>query len=144
MGKMIFFVTFLVLMEALFIFTGQACTSPENCTLGSIIFEGIINPSGIQLSTLFQNIVGDVTNFASSPLGFAALLATAGAFIGTAIFRGIDVIIFVPIGLTLSLLTADIVTFIGIIPNVLISTTLSILIVITYIFTILDWMRGKD
>lgn len=146
MGKMIYYVIALIILDILFIATGQICTASGECTLSSIMFNAILDIGNINTSDFFSQLIGNVLSLATSTVGLAALLASTGVLLGTFLATREIKILFIPMALTLALIAGDFV-IIGsylISINALLGVTLTSLVVLTYIIVIVEWLRGKD
>lgn len=146
MGKVITMITILIFIDLLFLVTGQLCTAPDSCSFTSLIFEAIIKlKDGFNIN-IFTELIGDITNFASSSVGLWAILAGAiGVTLGTLITRS-DIFLFIPVATSLALISSDfVVIFAELSKHSIILATLVIApLLITYFIIILDWVRGKD
>ncbi len=145
MGKMIQFVTLLIFLDLFLIATGQICNSGNGCSLGSIIFNALINIENVTASTFFSDFIGDIKNLFFSGTGFTSLALGAGVLIGSFFIPG-DIRFFIPISISLALLTSDLVFiaayFISI--NAVLGTMIFVPIILIYILTIVEWLRGRD
>ena len=155
MGKLIKFLTILIFVDLLFIMTGQICAVGE-CSLGSTIFGSIINlvdnvnGGDITTTQIFRELIGDVSGgiveLFKSPTGIAALFGTGaviiGAFFATKQFN----ILFIPITVTLALLTSDLV-FIAktlFVLNLWLGVLIMIPLIIIYMIVVVSWLKGQD
>ena len=145
MGKLIQFVTLLIFMDLFLIATGQICSSGAGCSLGSILLNSLLNIENATALSFFTDLIGDITNLFSSGTGIAALILGAGVLIGS-LFNPGDIRFFLPVTLSLALLTADFVFiaayFISL--NAVLGTIIFAPIILIYILTIVEWLRGKD
>ncbi len=145
MGKLLFFIAVIIFIDLLFLTTGQLCASGD-CSLSSIIFATILNPSNLTGTQLFRELIGSTLDLFSSLTGFLALAATGGvlvgAFLATKEFR----ILLIPMALTMALVAGDLVfIFVRLneINSVLAAFTM-IPLSIMYVFVVVEWWRGKD
>ena len=145
MGKTTGFLILLIFVDLFFIATGQIC-SGGTCSIGSLIFNSILNIGNIPLGQLFTDFIGDFANLFSSGTGIAALITaggvTIGAFLVTKEFR----LLLIPITFTLALIGSDFVVIAVYLLslNKLLATFIMAPIIIIYIFTIVEWLVGKD
>lgn len=148
MGKAIGFLSFLIFLDLFFIITGQVCAD-GTCSLGSIIINALLNIGQIPVGELFAEFLGDALGViagSTSTTGILSLLATGGviitAFVATKEFR----LLLIPITLTLSVMAFDFVVIISYLlqQNFILGTLLGGPIIILYIFTIVEWLIGKD
>ena len=150
MGRIVTYLTILIVMDLLFIITGQLCADGI-CSFTSVIFSAVVNPSIILTSDFYLQIIGSplalIGGLAS--VGFLGFLiqqiTTGGVAIGSLI-SGLknDSILFAPAGVALSLLTTD---FINIYTYIYSSSPITALLIfspitIIYVFTCLEWVRG--
>lgn len=148
MGKMINLVSMLVFIDLFFLVTGQLCVEGV-CSISSIVFGAILDPNTILDLGIFTFLIGTIQSLLSSPTGIASLLGgatVATVFVGSSIFRGIDTILFITIGLTLAGLASDFIfLFVNLSQLNFVLAAMTILpIIIIYIFSIVEWMRLKD
>lgn len=145
MGKLVTFITILIVVDLLFIMTGQLCTD-GSCSLGSIIIQTILNlQDGVGL-TLFHELIGSLSDLFSSSTGVLSLVAGAATVITGLVFSKNDSLIFIPIGATFAIMASDFVfiyVYLESLNFYLATITMGVIIVI-YILTIVEWIRGKD
>ena len=136
MGKMIYFITALVFIDLFFIVTGQLTINETNPS--SLILQAIINPQTI-LSTQFF-----ATFF--SVAGLATILTTGAVLVGIINKAGIVIIGFASATVILTELAGDYLTIWGILrdANVVLATLSFSVIIIIFIFVLVEWVRGKD
>lgn len=143
MGKAIFMITMIVFIDLLLIMTGQLC-SQGTCSMSTILFNAMIDFVNFQFSDFWNDIVGLVTSSVSST-GWKALLAAAGVTVGAFLLTSSDMRLFIPIALTLGLISAD---FVYLFTSLGFNTALASIIIvpfgIAYVLIITDWLRGKD
>lgn len=141
MGKLITLVTILICVDIMFIITGQA-----SFTLSSIMFDAIFNIGRVSVSSWFTQIIGDLGNLVSSPSGIASLLAGIGAVATGYFFSTTDTKLFIPMGITLGLLTSDYVNIYVALreQSEILSLIIFAPIIIIYTLVVVEWVRGKD
>jgi hypothetical protein len=148
MGKMIFYVTAIVMIELLLLITGQLCTTESGtqvCGLGSIIFKAVLNFQDLTFGQFFNELIGDVSTFFTSTTGIGALVAAAGVTIGAFLLTSSDIRLFIPIAFTLALIVSDFVFLfnnLGI--NVIAASLILIPLGMSFTIVVIDWLRGKD
>lgn len=156
MGKLVTFLTMLMMIDLMFIVTGQLCNSGDACSFTSIIFAMMINPSTSTLSTWFTAIIGNIGDLLAgsstsggmgSLLGYLAAGAGIAVTVGSLIF-GVknDAVLFATTGIALSLLVGDFVNIYAYLysGNPVVATIIMSPITVLYVFTCLEWLRGKD
>ena len=145
MGKMIQFMTLLIFLDLFLIATGQLCNSGAGCSLGSILLNSLLSIENTTALTFFKDLIGDIGNLFNSGTGIAAIALGATVLIGSLFIPG-DIRFFLPVTLSLALLTADFVFiaayFISL--NAVLGTMIFAPIILIYILTIVEWLRGKD
>jgi len=141
MGRMIKLLTILIVVDILFIFTGQLPSS-----LSSIILNAILSLGTVPTSELMLSFVGDIFASLSSTTGILALAAAAGTVAVGTIFSRSDTILFIPMALTLALVGSDLVYIAAYLSglNLFLSTIIMAPIIIIYTITVAEWVRGKD
>jgi len=142
MGKLINYLTILVCVDILLIITGIS----GKTTISGILFNTILDLQNFNTSSFWLNLVGDIANLTSSPSGFLQFGAALTAVAVGVIFRNSDTLLFIPIALALAGLAAD---FTGLMTylyslNEILAVIIMAPILITYILTLLEWLRGKD
>lgn len=145
MGKLITFITLLIFLDLFFIATGQICNAGAGCSIGSILLNAILNIGNVTASTFFSNLIGDITNLFNSATGISALLLGATVLIGSLFIPG-DIRFFIPITFSLALLSSDFVFIAAylISLNAILGTFIMAPIILIYIITVVEWLRGKD
>ena len=145
MGKLITFITILIFLDLFFIATGQACTVDVGCNIGSIVLNSLLNLENVTALTFFTDLIGNIGDLFNSGTGIAALALGATVLIGSLFIPG-DIRFFLPVTLTLSLLTTDFVFIAGILIslNAILGTFIMAPIILIYILTVVEWLRGKD
>lgn len=151
MGRMNTYLTILICLDLLFIVTGQLCSGVGSCSFTSIIFSMIINPQAATFSTWWSGLIGNLGsllsgNASSGQIGqLLASGATALIAAGSLIF-GLknDSILFAGTGLLLSLLAGDFILIYQYLAsfNVVVATLLMSPIIVIYVFSCLEWVRG--
>ncbi len=145
MGKLITYLIALIFIDLLFIITGQVC-GVDACSLGSIIFNALLNLGALNFTQFFTELIGDFLNLATSTTGILSLLATGGVIIGAFLATREITILFIPLALTLAVIAGD---FIFIYTELfkfspILATLIMSPIIIIYAFVIVEWLRGKD
>lgn len=145
MGKVIFYLSMLIFIDLLLIVTGQLCGS-GSCTLNSIFINALIDLNSLPFSEFVSELIGSLTDFASSSKGVLALVAGAIGVTVAALVTKSDTILFIPIAGTIAVMGSDfLVIFVELFNH---SPILAMFfmapIVITFYLTILDWTRGRD
>lgn len=150
MGRLTTYLTILIVMDLLFIITGQLCANGQ-CSFTSVIFSMAINPSLSIVSDWFKTLIAstaDIFQGDASPGAIGTLLgfvATAGVAAGSLIF-GLknDSILFASTGFALALLVGDFINIYTYFYSF--SPVFALLmfspITILYVFTCLEWVRG--
>ncbi len=132
MGKLIQFVAILVFIDILFIITGQnVLFSPT-----SVIINAILDPANIQTSQLWILIIA----------GGIGTLAIVGSVVLGIVTRNVEFFFFVAFALGFATLVGD---FVGIFLylasfNILFATITIGPLMILFLMTVLEWLRGKD
>jgi hypothetical protein len=145
MGKLVTYLTLLIFIDIFFIATGQICNDQVGCSIGSIIFNSILNVENITSLNFFTQLIGDIGNLFNSATGIGALILGATVIIGSFFIPG-EIRVFIPLAFTFALLIADFV-FIAtylISLNALLGTVLMAPIAILYILVVIEWLKGKD
>lgn len=144
MGKMFTYMSMFIFIDLLLIITGQICGS-GTCGLGGILFNAIINLTELSFSEFFTTLIGDILSFGTSKTGLASLLVGAAVTIGFVTQRS-DTILFIGMALTLGLVVSDIIFVYTIVKeyNFILATIMLAPLAMLFIFTALEWARGKD
>ncbi len=132
MGKFITYISILVFIDIMFLITGQfALQSPT-----SVILNAIIDPTNIQTSTWWTVVI--VAGIAT----IAATTAVSSGIIGTPV----AVALFVGMATSLVLLAGDFLFIYSKLfqLNPVLATITFAPVLIIFIFTVAEWMRGKD
>lgn len=133
MGKLVSYVSILVFIDMLFLFTGQLSTiSPT-----SIIINAVLNPESVLTTQFYLVFLGII--------GIAGIAATAGVTSGI-VTRGIDILAFTAMALALSTMLGD---FVGVFillrsHSPILATMIFAPLIMLFIVTIAEWLRGKD
>ena len=145
MGKVITYITMLIFIDLFFIATGQICSVDVGCSLGSIIFNSLLNIDNVTGLSFFTELIGDITNLAGSATGFAALAIGGAVLIGSLFIPG-DIRFFIPLSISLALLISDFVFIASylISLNAVLATFIMAPIIIIYVLTVVEWLRGRD
>ena len=133
MGKLLNYMLILVMIDVLFLVTGQlGLNSPT-----SVIIGAIQNLSDIKGTTLFIAILGIA--------GIAALASTAGVKSGL-FSSAIQATLFIPMALGLAAMIGDFVTVFNKLAdfNFVLATVVMSPIMVIFIFVVAEWVRGKD
>lgn len=145
MGKLITFLVILLVIDLLFIMTGQICNNGA-CSLGSIIIQTALNlQNGVGMA-LFNEIIGSLTDLFTSSTGLFSLFAGAATIIAGIAFRQSDTVLFIPIGATFAIMASDFVFIYVYLAslNFYLATIVMAPIIIIYIISVVEWVRGKD
>lgn len=132
MGKLISYLSIIVLIDLIFLITGQLTQSSPT----SVIINAILDPSNIQSSQLFILLI----------TGGISLLAVGAAVVVGVISRSFEIVLFVPVAISLSILIGDFATVFVYLAsiNVVWATVIMAPIMILFVMTIVEWLRGKD
>lgn len=146
MGKLVNLIMILVVLDLLFLVTGQLVLSNNGPqSVGSIIFKAILNINDFSTNELFNQIIGDVLNLGKSTVGFFSLAASSGIVILAAAVKS-DRILFITIAMPLSLLINDFVVLGGKLMsyNKVLGIVIMAPILILYTLTMIEWVKEKD
>lgn len=132
MGKLIQMVSILIFIDLLFIMTGQLTLNSPT----SVIIQAILDPSNIQGSQLWTLIIIS---------GISGLALVTAVVVGI-VTRNLEFFFFVTISLGFAALVGDFVTiFIHLASfNRVLATVVMGPVIILFVFTVLEWLRGKD
>ena len=147
MGKLIFFVSFLIFLDLLFIMTGQICLTGDDCTMGGIIFETLMNLGSVSGGKLFLALIGDVFNLVTSTTGILGIIGgVAAVTIGSIVTKSDSILFLAALGTTFAVFVNDFVNIYLYLSglNQVLATIVMGGIILTFIFVIIDWARGKD
>ena len=131
MGKLVSFIIMLVVIDLLFLITGQlGLDSPS-----SLILDIIQDPSTITQTSFWTVLITGVT-----------LLAAVGGVIAGIVTRSSDVTIFIVMGSALALLIGDFAAIYILLANSnrILATIIMSPILIIFSLVIIEWIRGKD
>lgn len=133
MGKMVWAVLTLVVIDILFLVTGQLGVTSGS----SLIINAILDPSSISFSTFWDAMIGEA--------GLGALAATVGVTVG-ALISATNVIVFLPMGFVFALLIGDYLTIYNLLNahNPVLATMVMVPVMMVFILVIVEWVRAKD
>lgn len=145
MGKLVTFLTILIVVDLLFVMTGQLCAQ-GTCSLGSIIFQTAINLQDGVNGQLFTELIGSIGDLFSSGTGLLALFASAATVIAGITFAKSDNLLFIPIAATFAIMANDFIFIFEYLAslNIYLATLTMAPITIIYLVSVLEWVRGKD
>ena len=132
MGKLVSYISILIAIDLLFLITGQlGVNSPTSAIVGAITSPGTMVSS--QWWTLL--ITG----------GISLLFVGAAVVIGV-VSRSFEIVIFVPMAIALAALIGDFATIFVYLAsfNIVLATVIMAPIMILFVITIVEWLRGKD
>lgn len=145
MGRLITFITILLIIDILFIMTGQICIQ-GSCSLGSIIFQTAISLQDGLNGQFFTQLIGSIGSLDNSLVGIAALIASISSVVAGVVFRQSDTILFLPLSFTFAIMANDFIFIYAYLASV--SSNLALLIMapmfIVYVITVIEWLRAKD
>ncbi len=132
MGKLISYLSIIVLIDLIFLITGQLTQSSPT----SVIINAVLDPANIETSQLFILLI----------TGGISLLAVGAAVVVGVISRSFEIVLFVPVAISLSVLIGDFATVFVYLAsiNVVWATVIMAPIMILFVMTIVEWLRGKD
>ena len=133
MGKLVNYIPILSFIDLMFLITGQLTTvSPT-----SIIIGAVLNPETMLTTQFYLVFLGIV--------GIAGISATAGVTSGI-VTRGIDVLAFTAMALALSTMLGDFISIFLVLRsiNVVLATVIMAPLIMLFVVTIAEWLRGKD
>lgn len=146
MGKIITFITILIFVDLLFLATGQLFLDDNKTqSVGSIIFNAILNPKDLTGAAFFKAVIGDITQLFNSTGGILAA-GTATGILAAAFLIKSENLAFIPIGVTLSLLANDfiVITSFLVSKNQILGLFIMAPIIIIFVMSCLEWVRNKD
>ncbi len=145
MGKLITFITILIFLDLFFIATGQICNTDTGCSLGSIVLNSLLSLEDVTIGTFFTDLIGDIGNIFNSKVGITAITLGATVLIGSLFIPG-DIRFFIPVTTSLAFLTSDFIFIAAylISLNAILGTFIMAPIILIYILTVVEWLRGKD
>jgi hypothetical protein len=132
MGKLVSYISILVAIDLLFLITGQlSVNSPTSAIMGAILSPGTMTTS--QWWSLL--ITGGIS-----------LLTIGAAVIVGVISRTFEIIIFVPMAVAMAALIGDFATVFVYLANfnIVLATVVMTPIMVIFVITIVEWLRGKD
>ncbi|KKN09623.1 hypothetical protein LCGC14_1044780 [marine sediment metagenome] len=132
MGKLISYLSIIVLIDLIFLITGQLTQSSPT----SVIINAVLDPANIEISQLFILLI----------TGGISLLAVGAAVVVGVISRSFEIILFIPVAISLSVLIGDFATVFVYLAsiNVVWATVIMAPIMVLFVMTIVEWLRGKD
>ncbi len=139
------YLTILIFADLFFIATGQIC-SQGTCSLGSIIFNAILNIGSISLTDLFVELIGSIGLVFNSVTGILSIGAAGGVILTTFLASKEFRILLIPISFTLAVIASDFVIISSylISQNVILGTLIMAPLIIIYVFTVVEWLIGRD
>lgn len=145
MGKLIRYLSILIFIDLFFIVTGQICNSSVGCSLNSIIFNSLLNIDQVTNFSFFTELIGNIGDLFSSVTGLAALALGTTVVVGSLFIPG-EIRFFIPITLSLALLISDYVFIASYLVslNVVLGTFIMAPLIVIYVITVVEWLRGKD
>lgn len=145
MGKLIKFITILIFIDLFFISTGQVC-SQGSCSLGSNIFNVILNLGNASATELWKELISSTADLTNSTTGILALLGTGAVIVGAFFATKSELLLFIPITATLALVTNDLIFIFSYLNglNSILATFIMAPLIIIYVLTVVEWLRGKD
>ncbi|KKK86472.1 hypothetical protein LCGC14_2762900 [marine sediment metagenome] len=146
MGKVVTYLTILIMIDLFFIATGQICNDGIGCSLGSIILNSILNIQNVTELNFFTELIGSIGALFTSTTGLGSIILGTTVFLGALALVPTEQRLFIPMAFSLALLVSDFV-FIGaylISLNALLGTFIIAPLAILYVFTVVEWLRGKD
>ncbi len=132
MGKLISYLAILVSIDLLFLITGQLGQNSPT----SIIINSFLDPGNINTGQLWVLLI----------TGGISLLTVGAAVVVGIVSRSFEIVIFIPIAIGLAALIGDFATIFVYLAsfNVVIATLVMAPIMILFVMTIVEWLRGKD
>ena len=131
MGKLITLISMLIIIDLLFLATGQLTLDSPS----SAILNGIQDPSILKDSNIWTILIAGI-----------GVLAVVSAVIAGIATRNSDIVIFVSMGTALSVLVGDYITIYNHLASI--NKPLAVLImspiIMIFTLTIVEWVRGKD
>jgi hypothetical protein len=142
MGKLMTFITILVMIDIMLLTTGVV----QDMTFNSVLLNAVLDWRTTDVFSwgFFKQLIGDLADAATGS-GLLSLLLGAGIIAGFFIFPS-DTKLFIPIAAFLALASQDFIVVgqqLAEINNIL-AALFIVPILILYILTILDWVRGRD
>jgi len=133
MGKLTRLILSLVMIDLIFIITGQLGISSSLSLITSLITD----PSSVTTSQFYNIFLGTA--------GVAALLTGVAVIVGVAITKS-ELLLFVPMAIALGAITGDFITLFNILKdyNLILASLIMTPIIGLYVMTVVEWLRGKD
>ncbi len=131
MGKLINLVLILIMIDLLFIITGQLTLDSPS----SVIITALTNPEAIQDSNFWTILFVGLSG-----------LALVGGVVAGIVTRSSDVTIFIVMGTSLILMVGDFVDVFNHISgiNPVLATVIMSPIILIFTLVVIEWVRGKD
>ncbi|KKL78219.1 hypothetical protein LCGC14_2027020 [marine sediment metagenome] len=132
MGKLVSYISILVAIDLLFLITGQLSVNSPT----SVIMGAILSPGSMTTSQWWSLLI----------TGGIALLTVGAAVVVGVISRSFELIIFIPMAVALAALVGDFATVFVYLAsfNIVLATVIMTPIMIIFVITIVEWLRGKD
>lgn len=133
MGKLITFLSILIVIDILFLITGQLNLDSNT----SMVTGAILNPTAFKTSVFFLLFFGIA--------GIGGLIATSG--VTTGIFAtGTNILAFTAMAITMTGLLGDFITIFNTLRdhNIVLATIVMAPILLLFTVTLAEWLRGKD
>ncbi len=137
MGKLLNYIIMIVMIDVLFLVTGQlGANSPTSLILGAI--QGLTEIKGTQLWLTLIGVAGGA-------VGITALLVVGTVRVGL-VTTFLQALIFIPIALALIAMIGDFSTvFLKLADfNVVLATVIMAPIMIIFVFVVVEWVRNRD
>ncbi len=133
MGKLVTYVSILVFIDIIFLVTGQL----EKISPTSIILNAFTDPASMKSTQFYVVFLGAA--------GISAIASTGGVTTGI-VTRGIDILAFTLMALALATMLGDFVTIYTTLNeyNAVLATILMAPLLMLFVVTIAEWLRGKD
>lgn len=131
MGKLITLISILIFIDLLFIITGQLVLDSPS----SVIINAITDPTTLKDTNFWVVLITGV-----------GLLTVVGTVIAGIATRNSDILIFVPMAVSLALLVGDYISIFNYLYtlNNVMATIILVPVVLVYTLVIVEWLRGKD
>jgi len=131
MGKLITLLAILIFIDMLFIITGQLVLDSPS----SVIISAVTDPSSLKDSNFWAILVTGLGG-----------LAVVGAVIAGIATRSSDILVFVLMATSLSLLIGDYVSIFNHLYalNNVMATIILVPVIVIFALVIIEWLRGKD
>lgn len=131
MGKLVSLILILVIVDILFLLTGQlAIDSPS-----SLIIAAIQDPSALTGLNWWVIIINQIS-----------ILALTSTVVVGLVTRASDILVWIPTSLVFSVLIGDYLTIYNTLASINTPLAIAIMspILIVFALTLLEWVRGKD